>query len=228
MESLIFPIKYCGDTRPYFTIYDSDFKDYKENENLMAINSPIIGVINPICVRAFDTWPVLHFDDIFFQDQGYESNPTKTNKKENLLNDTLDIPNINKKRFVMQMNKALVKTFLEQTDEGYKTRDKLNMFLRMYLIELNNDFMRTFEEYFFIHEISHIRRISMVKSNFSIFEIFNKDKFIKYLDTKMIYFNLKYINDKKKTIELYSMFIKTKCFNSYLNSLLQRIKKLKK
>ena len=104
--------------------------------------------------------------------------------------------------------------------------DRLNIYLRMYLIELNNDFMRTFEEYFFQHEYNQLKHIAVIKPNFSIFEIFNKKKFIKYLETINNYFNVKYVKNKKKTVELYTMFINTKSFNFYLKNLLTRIKKI--
>ena len=224
LESLIFPLKYCGDIRPYFTIYDADFRYYKWI-GLKNLNSPIIiGVINPICVRTFNEWAVLHFDDNYFQELNYSSNPTKNNNINFIdynFDDGLDIPNVNKKRFIMQISKALIKTFFDFINEdGKKSMDKLNMYLRMYLIELNNDFMRSFEEFFFSHEIKNIQRISLIKNNFSIFEIFSKENFSKYLNTKNTYFNQKYVNDKKKTNELYMIFIQTKCFNNYLKSLL--------
>lgn len=229
LSSLIFPLKYCGDVRPYFTIYDNDFKDYRDNSELRQINSPILGVINPICVRTLKDWPVLHFDDLYFSDTTTSTaftNPTKVLDKDLISDEVLSISNF-KRKFVLSPNKALIKTFMSyMLDEGNKSVDKLNIYLRMYLIELNNDFMRTFEEYFFLHEYNHIKRLSLIKPNFSIFEIFSPEKFLKYLNSVNEYFNLKYVKDKKKTNELYFIFIKTKCFQHYLKNLLTRIKDL--
>lgn len=220
LSSIMYPLDYLGDVRPYFTIYDTDFKDYRDESALKA-NSPIIGTINPICIKTFNDWAVIHFDDLFFHDLNID-NPTKGKNKfrKEFILDTLDIPNY-KRKFALLPNKALIKTFIDYLDgQDCKSFDKINMYLRTYLIELNNDFMRTFEDYFFTFEFESIKRIALFKKNFSIFEIFNVDKFIKYLSSKKIYFNSKYIKDKKKTVELYSNFIKTKCFNLYLKNLL--------
>ena len=149
---------------------------------------------------------------------------SKKYNKNLVYDEILNLPN-HKKKFILTPNKALIRTFLDFIeDEENKSFDKLNIYLRMYLIELNNDFMRTFEEYFFLQESDELRRIAMIKQNFSIFEIFNKEKFIKFLNSQSNYFNLKYVNNKKKTTELYTQFINTKSFNFYLKNLLNRIK----
>jgi hypothetical protein len=223
LSSLIFPLKHIGDTRPYFTIEDSDFKEYKDNPSLKSSNSPIIGVINPIFLKIFKDWPVIHFDEMYYSENGL-SNPIKT---KIFSNSDINIQNY-KKKFIMSPNQSLIKTLAEDYDICCKNKigfEKLNMYLRLYLIELNNDFMKTFEEYFFNYDIEYLRRVSLIKKSFSMFEIFKKEKFLKFLSSEN-YFNLKYIKDKKKTVELYSRFIETKIFNSYLNSLLPRIEKL--
>jgi hypothetical protein len=225
LSSLIFPLKYCGDVRPYFTIYDRDFQDYRDDTKLKDTNSPILGIINPICCKTFSDWPILHFDSMYFQENNIE-NPFYDRINLSFSEETLQIPNY-KRKFVLTPNKALIKTFTDYIEEGKsKSLDKINIYLRMYLIELNNDFMRTFEEYFFIEELLVLKHMVYIKPNLSIFEIFNKKKFIKYLENKNYYFNLKYVKDKKKTTELYNLFINTKCFNFYLNNLLIRLKSI--
>ena len=68
--------------------------------------------------------------------------------------------------------------------------------------------------------------ITLQKKDYSFFEIFNKDKFLKYLKEKCDRnaFNYKYVHDKKKLTLLYSEFLKTKCFRNHLNLLLKQIK----
>ena len=88
----------------------------------------------------------------------------------------------------------------------------------MCLIELSNDFMKTFEN-FFMKELTNIKRIIRLKKTCSLFEFFNEERFFKYLnETYNFYFNLKYISNKKKAIDLYTSFTKTKIFNSFLKS----------
>jgi hypothetical protein len=194
LTSIIHPLKYIGDIRPYFTIYDNDFKDYREEEGLKFNNSAIIGVINPICLKILSGWTILHMD-------------TFSDKKNEIANC--------KRKFAVQPNQALIKVL-----DSKLPNETFNMYLRMYLTELNNDFLRTFEEFFFTYDIEYMKRLSFVKSKFSVFEIFNKEKFLKFLNTNELYFNRKYIKDKKKVIDLYTHFIDTKIFNTYLNSLL--------
>ncbi|CAL8129641.1 unnamed protein product [Orchesella dallaii] len=53
--SMIFPLRYCADYRPYFTIHDSDFKEYT-----MKTNPPppvILGVTNPFFAKTLQHWP---------------------------------------------------------------------------------------------------------------------------------------------------------------------------
>jgi hypothetical protein len=216
LSSLIFPLKCVGDIRPYFTMEDNDFREYKDNANIKNTNSPILGIINPICFKLFKDWPMIHFDELFYTENGL-SNPLKNPKTSG----DLCINNY-KKKFLMSPNQTLIKTLAEDYDICSRNNtpfDKINMYLRLYLIELNNDFMRTFEEYFFTHEIEYLRRISFIKKTFSVFEIFKKEKFLLFLNIDN-YFNLRYMKDKKKTVELYSRFIETKIFSGYLNSLL--------
>ena len=93
LSSLVYPLEYVGDVRPYLTIYERDFKDYNEEEHLKFANSAILGIINPFClkvnngliIKTFDKWPVkLRFDNEFFVHSQIE-NPLKMNyNKENL------------------------------------------------------------------------------------------------------------------------------------------------
>jgi hypothetical protein len=123
----------------------------------------------------------------------------------------------------LKPNKILLKTFFDILDEeGLSSLPKLNIYLRMHLTELTNDFMRTFEDFFNIYEKDNISRLLLVKRNPSIFEIFSPKRFSEYLNMAEVnpYFNLKYMKDKKKMVDLYSKFMETKCFNNYLKVML--------
>lgn len=53
--SMITPLKYCADHRPYFTIHDSEFKEYTTD----APTPPavILGVTNPFFAKTLQHWP---------------------------------------------------------------------------------------------------------------------------------------------------------------------------
>lgn len=52
LSTLISPMKYCGDLRPYISIFDNDFKEYKDETSLKFVNSPLLGIINPFCLKV--------------------------------------------------------------------------------------------------------------------------------------------------------------------------------
>lgn len=56
--SLIAPVPFCCDFRPFFTIHDTEFKEY--TTKTMA-NPPnvVLGVTNPFFIKALDHWPHL-------------------------------------------------------------------------------------------------------------------------------------------------------------------------
>ena len=56
--SLISPVKYCGDFRPFFTIHDAQFPEYTSKTRL-APPSAILGVTNPYFSKALQHWPVI-------------------------------------------------------------------------------------------------------------------------------------------------------------------------
>ncbi|XP_072438482.1 DENN/MADD domain containing 6Aa isoform X2 [Chiloscyllium punctatum] len=49
------PLKYCSDFRPYFTIHDSEFKEY--TTRTQAPPSVILGVTNPFFAKTLQHWP---------------------------------------------------------------------------------------------------------------------------------------------------------------------------
>ncbi|EMP34930.1 hypothetical protein UY3_07964 [Chelonia mydas] len=55
LVSCISPLKYCSDFRPYFTIHDSEFKEY--TTRTQAPPSVILGVTNPFFAKTLQHWP---------------------------------------------------------------------------------------------------------------------------------------------------------------------------
>jgi len=53
---LISPLAYCGDFRPYFTIYDRDYQEYAK-AHPECLPGAIIGVTNPHLSHALAHWP---------------------------------------------------------------------------------------------------------------------------------------------------------------------------
>ncbi|XP_067634987.1 protein DENND6B [Eurosta solidaginis] len=56
LVSLISPIEYCAEARPYFTIHDSEFKEFTR-ECGKTPPSLILGVTNPFFIKLLKDWP---------------------------------------------------------------------------------------------------------------------------------------------------------------------------
>lgn len=55
LVSSITPLRYCCDYRPYFTIHDSEFKEY--TTRTQAPPNVTLGVTNPFFIKTFQCWP---------------------------------------------------------------------------------------------------------------------------------------------------------------------------
>ncbi|XP_077356438.1 protein DENND6B isoform X1 [Festucalex cinctus] len=55
LVSSIAPLKFCCDFRPYFTIHDSEFREY--TTRTQAPPNVILGVTNPFFIKTFHIWP---------------------------------------------------------------------------------------------------------------------------------------------------------------------------
>ncbi|EMP29203.1 hypothetical protein UY3_13683 [Chelonia mydas] len=57
LTSCLTPLKYCCDYRPYFTIHDSEFKEY--TTRTQAPPNIVVGVTNPFFIKTLQHWPHL-------------------------------------------------------------------------------------------------------------------------------------------------------------------------
>ncbi|KAG8576624.1 hypothetical protein GDO81_009912 [Engystomops pustulosus] len=55
LTGCISPLKFCSDFRPYFTIHDSEFKEY--TTKTQAPPSLLLGVTNPFFIKTLQHWP---------------------------------------------------------------------------------------------------------------------------------------------------------------------------
>ena len=57
--SLISPLEYVGNYRPYFTIYDPEYKQIKEECDKKIIRNCIVGVTNPFFLKSLIDFPII-------------------------------------------------------------------------------------------------------------------------------------------------------------------------
>ncbi|KAH8292718.1 hypothetical protein KR018_004169 [Drosophila ironensis] len=56
--ALIAPLEYCAEARPYFTIHDSEFREFtQECAQAKSVPACILGVTNPFFVKLLKDWP---------------------------------------------------------------------------------------------------------------------------------------------------------------------------
>lgn len=248
LTSITHPLPLSSDIRPYFSIYDNDYKEYQDEFVIRKHNSAILGVINPIFNSTQSkNWPiVLRFDEMYFVNEIHKkipSNPLEDRLSNEIINyyekkfsktnsSIYEVKSMMKikKNFAMKGNKQTIKIIFEiikSEREGEIDETKIDCLVRHHFSEMTKDFMKTIEEFVMVNEEKTVRRVVKMKKDFSIFEIFNKERFMKYIkeNSEVIMFNFKYLNNKKRLISLYNDFTETKCFRNLLNQLLSKIKK---
>ncbi|XP_020280261.1 protein DENND6A isoform X1 [Pseudomyrmex gracilis] len=173
--AMIAPLKYCADHRPYFTIHDSEFKEYTADSPTPP--AVILGVTNPFFAKTLQHWP--HIIRISngnnSEDQRY-----KIKKSENLK--VLD-----SKPGVYTQYKPFLqkdKTILKKLFRGVQTKrpgEVQTALLKRHLMELTESFMIPLERY--------IATLMPLQKNISPFkatptpQMFNPDDFLASLSS---------------------------------------------
>ncbi|XP_029828190.2 protein DENND6B isoform X2 [Ixodes scapularis] len=140
LVGLIWPLRFCADYRPFFTIHDSEFKEYTAGSGCLP--SVILGVTNPFFAKTLQHWPhVLRLGDNPFPDS-----PQKLKKAGQLR--TLDSkPGLyTHYKPLLQKDKVLLK----KLSKGIQTKRPMEVqsaLLKRYLLELTQSFMIPLERY---------------------------------------------------------------------------------
>lgn len=165
INRMIAPLKYCADYRPYFTIHDSEFKEYTMDSQVPP--AVILGVTNPFFAKTLRHWPhivrvaenggsvggnssnnkskkkirVLHF--FFF----YTDSPKYKSKRSEGLKVLESKPGLyTQYKPFLQKDKAILKKLLKgvQTKRPGEAQTAL---LKRHLTELTESFMIPLERY---------------------------------------------------------------------------------
>ena len=92
--SLISPITYNGDFRPYFTIYDSDFKHFSDLHDRKMLSSLILGVTNPFFLKTLPNMPnvlIINNDSICNTNSNTNNNSGMVSNSPSSVNSNNDI-----------------------------------------------------------------------------------------------------------------------------------------
>ncbi|KAF5901673.1 protein DENND6B [Clarias magur] len=143
LVSCISPLKYCCDFRPYFTIYDSEFKEYSTRRQ--SPPNVLLGVTNPFFIKTFQSWPhIMCLGELKVSRDLLKQ--VKVKKLAKLK--TLDTkPGIyTEYKTFLHKDKALIKRLLKGVQRK-KPSEVQSTILRWHLLELTQSFMVPLERY---------------------------------------------------------------------------------
>ncbi|KAH7731030.1 hypothetical protein AAVH_02079 [Aphelenchoides avenae] len=141
LVSLIWPLKFCGEWRPFFTIHDSDFSEIASSPK--PTKSIVLGVTNPFFSKTFGEWP--HILRVGDANGGQVASAGKHYKKSSG-NKTLDLnPGMySQYRTYLHHDKSLMKKLLKVGDRPDAVQ---NTILRRHFMELTESFLIPLERY---------------------------------------------------------------------------------
>ncbi|XP_040199127.1 protein DENND6B isoform X1 [Rana temporaria] len=143
LTGCISPLKFCSDFRPYFTIHDSEFKEY--TTRTQAPPSLLLGVTNPFFIKTLQHWPhILRVGEPRISgDLPKQVKLKKLTKLKTL--DTKTGMYTSYKPF-LHKDKTLIKQLLKGLQKRLPS-STLSLLLQKHLFELTQSFMLPLERY---------------------------------------------------------------------------------
>ncbi|XP_047245183.1 protein DENND6B isoform X2 [Girardinichthys multiradiatus] len=143
LVSSISPLKFCCDFRPYFTIHDSEFREY--TTRTQAPPNVVLGVTNPFFIKTFQNWPhIVRLGELKMA--GDLPKQVKVKKLSKLK--TLDTkPGIYTAfKTFLHKDKILIKRLLKGIQRK-RPSEAQSAILRRHLLELTQSFIIPLERY---------------------------------------------------------------------------------
>ncbi|KAF7229519.1 DENN domain containing 6B, partial [Nothobranchius furzeri] len=176
LVSSISPLKFCCDFRPYFTIHDSEFREY--TTRTQAPPNVVLGVTNPFFIKTFQNWPhVVRLGDIRMA--GDLPKQVKVKKLSKLK--TLDTkPGIyTSYKSFLHKDKIFVKRLLKGIQRK-RPSEVQSAILRRHLLELTQSFIIPLERY--MASLMPLQRSVTPWKTPPQIRPFNQDEFLSTLD----------------------------------------------
>uniref|UniRef100_A0A8C0H7G7 DENN domain containing 6B n=1 Tax=Chelonoidis abingdonii TaxID=106734 RepID=A0A8C0H7G7_CHEAB len=138
LTSCLTPLKYCCDYRPYFTIHDSEFKEY--TTRTQAPPNIVVGVTNPFFIKTLQHWPhLLRIGELRM------SGKALTQARLSALDSEVDGIYTSYKTF-LHKDKTLIKRLLKGIQRK-RPSEVQSALLRRHLLELTQSFIIPLEHY---------------------------------------------------------------------------------
>lgn len=143
LVSSICPLKFCCDFRPYFTIHDSEFREY--TTRTQAPPNVVLGVTNPFFIKTFQSWPhIIRLSELKMAGDL----PKQVKVKKLVKLKTLDTkPGIyTAYKTFLHKDKILIKRLLKGIQRK-RPSEVQSAILRRHLLELTQSFIIPLERY---------------------------------------------------------------------------------
>lgn len=143
LVSSICPLKFCCDFRPYFTIHDSEFREY--TTRTQAPPNVVLGVTNPFFIKTFQSWPhIIRLGELKMAGDL----PKQVKVKKLVKLKTLDTkPGIyTAYKTFLHKDKILIKRLLKGIQRR-RPSEVQSAILRRHLLELTQSFIIPLERY---------------------------------------------------------------------------------
>uniref|UniRef100_A0A0K0EH32 UDENN domain-containing protein n=1 Tax=Strongyloides stercoralis TaxID=6248 RepID=A0A0K0EH32_STRER len=203
LVSLIHPLQYSGDYRPYFTIHDPDFSLFTNSSQIPCI---ILGVTNPYFNKTMQHFPhLLRLGDINVENK-IESKKKKINIKLKTHDTKLGF--FSSSKFFLNDDNSLIKKL---TKTGSRPDDAQHVIIRKHFTELTECFMFPFERY--LLSLMPLRKDISLFNPIPKINNFNVDDFLQSLIQHKN--PLKAYGVQKDISQLYRRFIKTQTFKNW-------------
>ncbi|XP_042649074.1 protein DENND6B isoform X1 [Tyto alba] len=181
LTSCLAPLRYCCDYRPYFTIHDSEFKEY--TTRTQAPPNIVVGVTNPFFIKTLQHWPhILRVGELRMS--GDLPKQVKVKKLAKLK--TLDTkPGIyTSYKTFLHKDKTLIKRLLKglclQGIQRKRPSEVQSALLRRHLLELTQSFIIPLEHY--IASLMPLQRAITPWKNPPQIRPFRQEDFMKTLE----------------------------------------------
>ncbi|KFR02815.1 Protein DENND6B, partial [Nipponia nippon] len=176
LTSCLAPLRYCCDYRPYFTIHDSEFKEY--TTRTQAPPNIVVGVTNPFFIKTLQHWPhILRVGELRMS--GDLPKQVKVKKLAKLK--TLDTkPGIyTSYKTFLHKDKTLIKRLLKGIQRK-RPSEVQSALLRRHLLELTQSFIIPLEHY--IASLMPLQRAITPWKNPPQIRPFRQEDFMKTLE----------------------------------------------
>ncbi|KAM9389101.1 protein DENND6B [Phaethornis superciliosus] len=176
LTSCLAPLRYCCDYRPYFTIHDSEFREY--TTRTQAPPNIVVGVTNPFFIKTLQHWPhILRVGELRMS--GDLPKQVKVKKPAKLK--TLDTkPGIyTSYKTFLHKDKTLIKRLLKGIQRK-RPSEVQSALLRRHLLELTQSFIIPLEHY--IASLMPLQRAITPWKNPPQIRPFRQEDFMKTLE----------------------------------------------